>query len=99
MPSIIPGFQYDIFVSYRHNDNKYDGWVTEFPDMGGPDLVPDAGPSEFGIIPPGLDGGADSGTGQDPETVGCACDADGDGPSPVTLLLLPLLALARPRRR
>lgn len=20
----------DIFVSYRHNDNKYDGWVTEF---------------------------------------------------------------------
>jgi hypothetical protein len=30
MPSIIPGFQYDIFVSYRHNDNKYDGWVTEF---------------------------------------------------------------------
>ena len=30
MASIIPGFQYDIFVSYRHNDNKYDGWVTEF---------------------------------------------------------------------
>jgi len=30
MPSIIPGFEYDIFVSYRHNDNKYDGWVTEF---------------------------------------------------------------------
>lgn len=30
MPSISPGFEYDIFVSYRHNDNKYDGWVTEF---------------------------------------------------------------------
>lgn len=30
MASIIAGFEYDIFVSYRHNDNKYDGWVTEF---------------------------------------------------------------------
>jgi hypothetical protein len=30
MASIIPGYVYDIFVSYRHNDNKYDGWVTEF---------------------------------------------------------------------
>ena len=30
MASVIPGFQYDIFVSYRHNDNKYDGWVSEF---------------------------------------------------------------------
>ena len=30
MSSIISGFEYDIFVSYRHNDNKYDGWVTEF---------------------------------------------------------------------
>jgi hypothetical protein len=30
MGSIIAGFAYDIFVSYRHNDNKYDGWVTEF---------------------------------------------------------------------
>ncbi len=30
MPSIFPDFEYDIFVSYRHNDNKYDGWVTEF---------------------------------------------------------------------
>lgn len=30
MASIISGFEYDIFVSYRHNDNKYDGWVTEF---------------------------------------------------------------------
>jgi adenylate cyclase len=29
MPSIIPGFEYDIFISYRHNDNK-SGWVTEF---------------------------------------------------------------------
>ena len=30
MASIVQGFAYDIFVSYRHNDNKYDGWVTEF---------------------------------------------------------------------
>jgi tetratricopeptide (TPR) repeat protein len=32
MSSIIPGFQYDIFISYRQKDNKYDGWVTEFVD-------------------------------------------------------------------
>jgi len=30
MASIIPGYQYDIFISYRQKDNKYDGWVTEF---------------------------------------------------------------------
>ena len=30
MPSIIPGYQYDIFISYRQKDNKLDGWVTEF---------------------------------------------------------------------
>lgn len=30
MPSIISGFNYDIFISYRHKDNKHDGWVTEF---------------------------------------------------------------------
>lgn len=30
MPSIVPGYEYDIFISYRHKDNKYDGWVTEF---------------------------------------------------------------------
>jgi TolB-like protein len=29
MPSIIHGFEYDIFISYRHNDNL-DGWVTSF---------------------------------------------------------------------
>ncbi|MGY3090504.1 hypothetical protein ACVWYF_003559 [Hymenobacter sp. UYAg731] len=23
-------FEYDIFISYRHNDNLFDGWVTEF---------------------------------------------------------------------
>ena len=32
MPSILPGYEYDIFISYRQNDNKYDGWVTEFVD-------------------------------------------------------------------
>lgn len=30
MPSILAGFEYDIFISYRQKDNKYDGWVTEF---------------------------------------------------------------------
>ena len=30
MPSLLPGFEYDIFISYRHKDNKYDGWVSEF---------------------------------------------------------------------
>lgn len=30
MSTLIEGFEYDIFVSYRHNDNEYDGWVTEF---------------------------------------------------------------------
>ncbi len=29
MPSIVPSFEYDIFISYRHNDNR-SGWVTEF---------------------------------------------------------------------
>ena len=32
MASIIEGYNYDIFISYRQNDNKYDGWVTEFVD-------------------------------------------------------------------
>src|SRR5664279_5608673 len=30
MASIIPSYEYDIFISYRQKDNKYDGWVTEF---------------------------------------------------------------------
>ena len=30
MPSLIAGYEYDIFISYRHKDNKYDGWVSEF---------------------------------------------------------------------
>jgi hypothetical protein len=30
MASLIPGFEYDIFISYRQKDNKYDAWVTEF---------------------------------------------------------------------
>ncbi|MCJ7446509.1 MAG: tetratricopeptide repeat protein [Bacteroidales bacterium] len=32
MSSIIEGFNYDIFISYRQKDNKYDGWVTKFVD-------------------------------------------------------------------
>ena len=30
MASILQEFNYDVFISYRQNDNKYDGWVTEF---------------------------------------------------------------------
>lgn len=32
MASIIPNFEFDIFISYRQKDNKYDGWVNEFVD-------------------------------------------------------------------
>ncbi len=32
MPSILPGYEYDIFISYRQNDNKRDKWVTNFVD-------------------------------------------------------------------
>jgi TolB-like protein/Tfp pilus assembly protein PilF len=32
MSSIIENYTYDIFISYRQKDNKYDGWVTEFVD-------------------------------------------------------------------
>jgi len=32
MPSIHPDYEYDIFISYRQNDNKRDGWVTKFVD-------------------------------------------------------------------
>jgi TolB-like protein len=29
MSSVVTGFEYDIFISYRHNDNR-SGWVTDF---------------------------------------------------------------------
>ena len=32
MSSIIEGYNYDIFISYRQKDNRHDGWVTEFVD-------------------------------------------------------------------
>ena len=32
MSGIIHGYNYDIFISYRQKDNKYDGWVSEFVD-------------------------------------------------------------------
>jgi TolB-like protein/Tfp pilus assembly protein PilF len=32
MPSLIEGYQYDIFISYRQKDNKGDKWVSEFVD-------------------------------------------------------------------
>jgi hypothetical protein len=30
MSSLIQGYNYDIFISYRQKDNKHDGWVTKF---------------------------------------------------------------------
>jgi tetratricopeptide (TPR) repeat protein len=30
MSSLIPGYEYDIFISYRQKDNKGDRWVSEF---------------------------------------------------------------------
>src|SRR5436190_5040069 len=30
MPSLLPDFDYDIFISYRQKDNKGDRWVSEF---------------------------------------------------------------------
>ena len=32
MASILPGYEYDIFISYRQKDNKGDRWVSEFVD-------------------------------------------------------------------
>src|SRR5450759_686609 len=32
MASFLPGFEYDIFISYRQKDNKGDRWVSEFVD-------------------------------------------------------------------
>jgi len=39
MPSILKDFTYDIFISYRHNDNVYDQWVTEFVERLRKELV------------------------------------------------------------
>jgi TolB-like protein/Tfp pilus assembly protein PilF len=30
MASLVPGYEYEIFISYRQKDNKHDCWVTEF---------------------------------------------------------------------
>ena len=32
MASIVPAYEYDIFISYRQKDNKGDRWVSEFVD-------------------------------------------------------------------
>ena len=32
MGSIVPGYEYDIFISYRQKDNKGSRWVSEFVD-------------------------------------------------------------------
>jgi hypothetical protein len=33
MASLIPGYEYDIFISYCQKDNKGDSWVSEFVDL------------------------------------------------------------------
>jgi hypothetical protein len=30
MATLLPGYAYDVFISYRHNDNRADGWVSTF---------------------------------------------------------------------
>ena len=30
MPSLLPEFEYDIFISYRHKDNRSEKWVSQF---------------------------------------------------------------------
>jgi hypothetical protein len=32
MASLISGYEYDIFISYRQKDNKGDHWVSELVD-------------------------------------------------------------------
>jgi len=38
MASIIPGYQYDVFISYRQKDNRGDRWVSEFVESLKPNL-------------------------------------------------------------
>jgi TolB-like protein/Tfp pilus assembly protein PilF len=28
--ALLLNYEYDVFISYRHKDNRYDGWVTDF---------------------------------------------------------------------
>ncbi|MFZ1805720.1 MAG: tetratricopeptide repeat protein [Cyclobacteriaceae bacterium] len=30
MPSLLPDYEYDIFISYRHKDNRAEKWVSQF---------------------------------------------------------------------
>jgi len=32
MASLVKGYEYELFISYRQKDNKHEGWVTEFVD-------------------------------------------------------------------
>ena len=34
MESLLPGYEYDIFISYRQKDNKCDGWLTKYVGPG-----------------------------------------------------------------
>jgi hypothetical protein len=33
MASIVPGYEYDIFISYRQKDDECDRWVIELTDL------------------------------------------------------------------
>jgi len=33
MPSLIAGYEYDIFISYRQKDNRHDGWVRDMAEL------------------------------------------------------------------
>lgn len=33
MASILSGYEYDVFISYRHKDNKGDHWVSDFVNL------------------------------------------------------------------
>jgi hypothetical protein len=50
MPSIVPGYEYDIFISYLQKDNKYDGWVTEFVALGSVTLIQEMESTEGAFI-------------------------------------------------
>jgi len=40
MPSIIEGYNYDIFISYRQKENKHNRWITDSVDnLQKPDLL------------------------------------------------------------
>jgi hypothetical protein len=56
MASLLQGFENDIFISYRQNDNKYDGWVTEFAANLNKELEATIKEAEYLFIKSGITG-------------------------------------------